>query len=164
MSINLDGVAYGMKFQIAQMLKNDPERCAIVNMSSVHGNVATDSPGASYTALVGLALAMLTLPLTAGASAPIIGGTLLAGGIGGAVVGSHKNAADDSWWKQELHLSPQFVREVDEAVRSCDSAIAIMLPQHDPGLADRFATYGGTLLRTELGPEQTELVRKRFAT
>jgi NAD(P)-dependent dehydrogenase (short-subunit alcohol dehydrogenase family) len=50
MSINLDGVAYGMKYQIAQMLKNDPSKCAIVNMSSVHGNVATDSPGASYTA------------------------------------------------------------------------------------------------------------------
>ena len=50
MSINLDGVAYCMKYQIAQMLKQDPSKCAIVNMSSVHGNVATDSPGASYTA------------------------------------------------------------------------------------------------------------------
>ena len=49
MSIHLDGGAR-LKYQIAQMLKNDPSKCAIVNMSSVHGNVATDSPGSSYTA------------------------------------------------------------------------------------------------------------------
>ena len=50
LSINLDGVIYGMKYQIAQMLKNDPAKCAIVNMASVHGQVATDAPGSAYTA------------------------------------------------------------------------------------------------------------------
>jgi uncharacterized membrane protein len=120
--------------------------------------------GGLVGSLVGLALAMLTLPLTAGASAPIIGGTLLAGGIGGAIVGSHKNADEDSWWKQELGLPETFVREVQEAVGSCDSAIAIMLPAHDPGLAGRFEQYGGTLHRAQIDASQTALVRKRFAS
>lgn len=50
MSINCDGVVYGMKYQIPAMLTAGPHRCAIVNMSSVHGNVATDAPGSAYTA------------------------------------------------------------------------------------------------------------------
>ena len=106
---------------------------------------------------------MFTMPLTAGASAPVIGGTLLAGGVGGAIVGSHKYADQDSWWKQDLRLPRSFVEDVDEAVGSCDSAIAIALPHVDPGLAARFDSYGGTLLRAEIDAEQTELVRKRFA-
>src|SRR5262249_52906326 len=111
----------------------------------------------------GLALAMLTLPLTAGASAPVIGGTLLAGGIGGAVVGARHHADPDAWWKQELRLPEDFVREVSDAVGSCDSPIAIALPHSDPGLADRFRAYGGTLHRAEIDAEQVALVRKRFA-
>lgn len=113
--------------------------------------------------LVGVALAMLTLPLTAGASAPIIGGTLVAGGVGGAIVGYGKHADQDSWWKQDLNLPQDFVRDVEEAVGRADSAIAIAMPHRDPGLADRFRECGGTLYRAELGDEQTALVRKRFA-
>ncbi|MGW6334898.1 SDR family NAD(P)-dependent oxidoreductase [Nocardia rhamnosiphila] len=50
MSINCDGVVYGMKYQIPAMLATGPRACAIVNMSSVHGTVATDAPGSAYTA------------------------------------------------------------------------------------------------------------------
>lgn len=50
MSVNADGVVFGMKYQIAAMLASGAEGAAIVNMSSVHGNVATDSPGSAYTA------------------------------------------------------------------------------------------------------------------
>lgn len=47
--INLSGVLYGMRYQIPQMLEAGPERCAIVNMASVHGAVAALGNGA-YTA------------------------------------------------------------------------------------------------------------------
>jgi NAD(P)-dependent dehydrogenase (short-subunit alcohol dehydrogenase family) len=47
--INLNGVLYGMRYQIPAMLKAGAHRCAIVNMASIHGSVA--APGNSaYTA------------------------------------------------------------------------------------------------------------------
>jgi NAD(P)-dependent dehydrogenase (short-subunit alcohol dehydrogenase family) len=55
--INLNGVLYGMRYQIAQMLKTGGSACAIVNMASIHGTVAAPGFGA-YTsakhAVVGL--------------------------------------------------------------------------------------------------------------
>lgn len=47
--INLNGVLYGMRYQIPEMLKAGPEKCAIVNMASIHGTVAAIGNGA-YTA------------------------------------------------------------------------------------------------------------------
>ena len=49
-AINLSGVAYGNRYQIEQFLKQeDADKCAIVNMASIHGAVA--APGNSaYTA------------------------------------------------------------------------------------------------------------------
>jgi NAD(P)-dependent dehydrogenase (short-subunit alcohol dehydrogenase family) len=47
--INLNGVMYGMRYQIPEMLKAGAERCAIVNMASIHGTVAALGNGA-YTA------------------------------------------------------------------------------------------------------------------
>lgn len=47
--INLNGVLYGMRYQIPAMLDAGPERCAIVNMASIHGTVAAIGNGA-YTA------------------------------------------------------------------------------------------------------------------
>ena len=48
-NINLNGVLYGMRYQIPAMLKGDARRCAIVNMASIHGTVAAIGNGA-YTA------------------------------------------------------------------------------------------------------------------
>ncbi len=48
-AINLSGVLYGMRYQIPEMLKAGAERCAIVNMASIHGLVAALGNGA-YTA------------------------------------------------------------------------------------------------------------------
>lgn len=48
-AINLSGVLYGMRYQIPEMLKAGAERCAIVNMASIHGSVAAIGNGA-YTA------------------------------------------------------------------------------------------------------------------
>jgi NAD(P)-dependent dehydrogenase (short-subunit alcohol dehydrogenase family) len=47
--INLNGVLYGMRYQIPAMLETGARDCAIVNMASIHGAVA--APGnAAYTA------------------------------------------------------------------------------------------------------------------
>ena len=48
-NINLNGVLYGMRYQIPAMLKAGARRCAIVNMASIHGAVAAPGNGA-YTA------------------------------------------------------------------------------------------------------------------
>jgi NAD(P)-dependent dehydrogenase (short-subunit alcohol dehydrogenase family) len=47
--INLNGVLYGMRYQIPAMLDTGPEQCAIVNMASIHGTVAAIGNSA-YTA------------------------------------------------------------------------------------------------------------------
>lgn len=47
--INLNGVLYGMRYQIPAMLETGPRESAIVNMASIHGTVAAIGNGA-YTA------------------------------------------------------------------------------------------------------------------
>ena len=47
--INLNGVLYGMRYQIPAMLKAGAAKCAIVNMASIHGMVAAVGNSA-YTA------------------------------------------------------------------------------------------------------------------
>jgi NAD(P)-dependent dehydrogenase (short-subunit alcohol dehydrogenase family) len=47
--INLNGVLYGMRYQIPAMLRAGAGECAIVNMASIHGTVAAIGNGA-YTA------------------------------------------------------------------------------------------------------------------
>ena len=47
--INLNGVLYGMRYQIPAMLKAGARGCAVVNMASIHGTVAAIGNGA-YTA------------------------------------------------------------------------------------------------------------------
>ncbi|MDN5808077.1 MAG: SDR family oxidoreductase [Brevibacterium sp.] len=47
--INLNGVLYGMRYQIPAMLKAGAKDSAIVNMASIHGSVAAVNNGA-YTA------------------------------------------------------------------------------------------------------------------
>jgi NAD(P)-dependent dehydrogenase (short-subunit alcohol dehydrogenase family) len=47
--INLNGVLFGMRYQIPAMLKTGAPNCAIVNMASIHGTVAAIGNGA-YTA------------------------------------------------------------------------------------------------------------------
>ncbi len=56
-NINLNGVFYGMRYQIPAMLEAGAEKCAIVNMASIHGDVAAIGNGAytsSKHAVVGL--------------------------------------------------------------------------------------------------------------
>jgi NAD(P)-dependent dehydrogenase (short-subunit alcohol dehydrogenase family) len=48
-NINLNGVLYGMRYQIPAMLKAGARGCSIVNMASIHGMVAAIG-NAAYTA------------------------------------------------------------------------------------------------------------------
>lgn len=48
-AVNLNGVLYGMRYQIPAMLEAGTDQCAIVNMASIHGMVAAIGHGA-YTA------------------------------------------------------------------------------------------------------------------
>jgi NAD(P)-dependent dehydrogenase (short-subunit alcohol dehydrogenase family) len=48
-NINLNGVLYGMRYQIPEMLRAGAAECAIVNMASIHGTVAALGASA-YTA------------------------------------------------------------------------------------------------------------------
>ncbi len=48
-AVNLNGVLYGMRYQIPAMLEAGADQCAIVNMASIHGMVAAIGNGA-YTA------------------------------------------------------------------------------------------------------------------
>lgn len=48
-SINLNGVLYGMHYQIPAMIKSGADKSAIVNISSIHGSVAAPN-NAAYTA------------------------------------------------------------------------------------------------------------------
>ena len=48
-NVNLNGVLYGMRYQIPAMLKAGAQDCAIVNMASIHGTVAAIG-NAAYTA------------------------------------------------------------------------------------------------------------------
>lgn len=52
--INLNGVLYGMRYQIPAMLRTGPRECAIVNMASIHGTVAALGNGAYTTAKHGV--------------------------------------------------------------------------------------------------------------
>ena len=47
--INLNGVLYGLRYQIPAMLEAGAEKSAIVNISSIHGSVAAPN-NAAYTA------------------------------------------------------------------------------------------------------------------
>jgi NAD(P)-dependent dehydrogenase (short-subunit alcohol dehydrogenase family) len=53
-SINLNGVLYGMRYQIPAMLEAGARECAIVNMASIHGTVAAIGNGAYTTAKHGV--------------------------------------------------------------------------------------------------------------
>jgi NAD(P)-dependent dehydrogenase (short-subunit alcohol dehydrogenase family) len=53
-NINLNGVLYGMRYQIPAMLSTGARACAIVNMASIHGTVAALGNGAYTTAKHGV--------------------------------------------------------------------------------------------------------------
>jgi uncharacterized membrane protein len=111
--------------------------------------------------IVGLAVAALALPLTAGISGAVAFGSFAAGAVGGAVIGAHHGRVA-TWWKEDLGISAAFLDEVKAMVGAGDSAIFFLLRAKDPtDFAEKFRPYGGTVVRTTLTPEQADKVHAR---
>jgi uncharacterized membrane protein len=111
--------------------------------------------------LVGLALAVLALPVTAGISGALAAGTLVAGLVGGTLVGA-RHGIEATWWLDDLDLDEAFVAKIRATVGQDDSAIFIWLRASEPaGLDEQFGRLGGTVLRTQLTDEQTKKVHAR---
>lgn len=119
--------------------------------------------GGLLGSFIGIVLATLALPITAGLSATVAAGTFVTGAVGGSVVGAHHGAVDVSWWKHELGVSDEFVNSIRATVTAGDSAIFILLRKPDPDdLEKRFRSYGGTVLRSMLTPEQVAKLHFRI--
>jgi len=113
--------------------------------------------GSMIGSLVGLALAAIALPITAGISGVVAAGTLAAGAIGGSIVGAHHNE-QASWWKDDVKVPEPFLDNVRACVLDGDSAIFFLL-RSPTGIdfAERFDTHGradrqGPRSTRDLGP------------
>jgi uncharacterized membrane protein len=108
--------------------------------------------GGLWGSLIG---ALLAIPFTGGASAAVAAQALAAGLIGGGAVGASAGALDAAWWKDEFGIPDNFVKQVGAMIQPGDSAVFALLRTANPDIvADRFAGYGGTVLRTTLTPAQ----------
>ncbi|HEY5946114.1 MAG TPA: DUF1269 domain-containing protein [Kofleriaceae bacterium] len=119
--------------------------------------------GGFIGSLLGLAIAALTLPLTAGLSGIVAAGSLVAGAVGGSIIGAQHGSVDNaSWWKDEVNIPEDFLAAIRQTVLQNDSAIFFLLraPDHS-GMAARFREYGGTVLHATLTDEQMKKVKAR---
>jgi uncharacterized membrane protein len=115
---------------------------------------ATGKQGAGLGGVIGLMVgALLAAPFTGGASAGVaaaaIGSSAAAMGSLGALMG----ADDASEWKKQFGISDDFVSQVGGMIQPGDSAVFALLTTSDPDkVANYFAGYGGTILRSTLTP------------
>ena len=119
--------------------------------------------GSMIGSMVGLALAALALPITAGISGVVALGTFAAGAIGGSIVGAH-HTEEAAWWKDDVKIPQPFLDNIRACVVDGDSAILFLL-RSPAGIdfAEQFRRYAGTVFHTSLTPEQTEKVHARLA-
>lgn len=67
---------------------------------------------------------------------------------------------DAKWWKDDLGITDNFVRDVGTLVQPGDSAIFALLRTADPILvAAKFSDYGGVAQSITLSPEQAKKVQ-----
>src|SRR5580704_4413599 len=64
--------------------------------------------------LLGVALATLALPLTAVAGATVAAGSVVAGALGGTIIGAHRHKADEQWWREDIGIPDAFLVRVGE--------------------------------------------------
>lgn len=132
---------------------------------SFEATKGNDAIAGGFTgSLVGLLLAVMTLPVIAAAGPLVAGGALVAGALGGEVIGSHHRAAhadaDAKWWRDEVGVSTALAEQVHAMIGAGDSAILCLLRAPDPELATRF--LGGAVHRIPLGAEQAAKVDARL--
>ncbi|HLI76497.1 MAG TPA: DUF1269 domain-containing protein [Acidobacteriaceae bacterium] len=121
----------------------------------------TGKEGAEWGGALGLLIgAILAIPFTAGASAAVAAGALAAGALSGVALGATTGAMDAAFWKDELGVPEDFVRQVSSLVEPGSSAIfAVLHADQSEQVVARFQGYGGKVLRTTL----TEDHKRRIA-
>jgi uncharacterized membrane protein len=114
--------------------------------------------GGIWGSLIGAALA---IPFTAGASAVGAGALLAAGALSGGALGAAGGAVDADYWKDEAGIPEDFVRQIGAMIAPGGSAIFALIETANPDVvADQFRGYGGTVLQTNLTPEQNAKIEK----
>ncbi len=113
--------------------------------------------GGFLGSLVGLTLGAIAAPVTAGASTAFATGVVAAGALGGGALGAAGGALDAKWWKDDLGIPDDFIRDVGRLVQPGDSAVFALLRTADPTMvAAEFSAYGGVVLSITLSPEQAK--------
>jgi uncharacterized membrane protein len=134
---------------------------------SFEATKGNDAIAGGFTgSLVGLLLAVMALPVTVAAGPLVAGGALVAGALGGEVIGSHHRAAhadaDAKWWRDEVGVSAALAQQIESELGAGDSAIVCLLRDPDPELASRFARFGGAARTIPLTAEQAAKVDARL--
>jgi uncharacterized membrane protein len=117
--------------------------------------------GAVLGAFIGALLALPFGALAMPAAAAALGvGSAAIGATGGAV----KAFDDVTTWREHFGISDDFVKEVGGMVQPGYSAVFALARAADPAaVAERFAGYGGKVLRTTLPEEQTRQLQETLA-
>jgi len=115
--------------------------------------------------LVGLLLAVMAAPVLAAAGPVVAGGALVAGVVGGELIGAHHRAAhfdaEARWWHEEVGVPDALAAQIRAALGPGDSAI-VFLCRAPLDVAERFARFGGTVRTIALSPEQIAKVETRL--
>jgi uncharacterized membrane protein len=65
------------------------------------------------------------------------------------------NELDARWWREEVGLPADFIRDVGAMIQPGDSAIFVLLPKKDHlQVVRQLSNYGGTLLHAALDASQ----------
>jgi uncharacterized membrane protein len=103
--------------------------------------------------------AILAIPFAViGAAAA--GGAVAAGLIGGGAIGATAGAIDARWWKEDVGISDDFVRDVGETIQPGDSAIFALITASPKKALKHFSGYGGKVISTTLSAEQAAKIEK----
>ena len=107
---------------------------------------------------------LLFAPFTGGMSTAAAAGTIAAGAVGGGALGGLTGAATASFDKDEFGLSEDFVYQVSQNIKPGTSAIFALVGSGNPNQVDNFFRgTGGTIVRTNLTPEQQDRVQQVLA-
>ncbi len=121
----------------------------------------TTAEGPAWGALWGSLLgAILAIPFTGGVSAAAAAGAIAAGVLGGGALGATAGAIDAKWWKEEVGISDDFVRDVGETIQPGDSAIFALITANPKRAIKHFSGYGGKVISTTLSDEQAAKIEK----